>query len=74
VLAFNQLTPEPPAVAPRGNFLESHVHLQPYDGEINPMVPRIRLIGNVPIQQIQTTPGLPNSGMTTDSALVVGHG
>lgn len=73
-LAFDQIPPPPPAVAPRGNYIESHVHLQPYDGEINPMIPRIRLIGNVPIQQILTTPGFPNSGMTIDGALVVGHG
>jgi hypothetical protein len=73
-LAFNQDPPQPPATAPRGNYIESHVHLQPYDGgPIDPKTPQIRFIGNVPIQQIQTTPG-PISGMTLPGAEVAGNG
>jgi len=72
-LAFNQDPPPPPATAPRGNYIESHVHLQPYNGgPIDPKTPHIRLIGNVRIEQIYTTPSGPDTGMTLPKAEVVG--
>ena len=73
-LAFNQIPPQPPILPIRGNYIETHVHLQPYNLEINPTIPRIRLIGNVPLQEIQTTPNGPISGMTIEKAFIVGHG
>ena len=72
-LAFNKKPPPPPEVAPRGNFIETHVHLQPFSF-INTTAPFIRLIGNVPLQQIETGTGSPISGMTLPSAMVVGSG
>ena len=72
-LAFNQLPPEPPEVAPRDNFIETHVHLQPFSST-NTTTHNIRLIGNVPIEQIETGTGSPISGMTLPSAMVVGSG
>jgi hypothetical protein len=61
-LAYNEVPPTPPAVAPRGNFLEAHVHLQPYIKPNNPNQPDIRYIGNVDVQNIDTT--ATGTGMT----------
>lgn len=72
-LAFNQVPPEPPVVAPRGNYIEKHVHLKPHD-RIDLNIPGIHMIGNVPLQLIQTAPDIPNSGMTLPNAFVVGRG
>ena len=73
-LAFNEIPPQPPALPPRGNFIETHVHLQPFNEVIVPTIPQIRLIGNVPIQQIETTPGSLTSGMTFPNAMISGSG
>jgi hypothetical protein len=54
-LAFDHLPPTPPTVARRGNYLETHVHLQPYTGVFDPLLPHIRSIGNVPLQSIETS-------------------
>jgi hypothetical protein len=46
-LTFNRIPPQPPALPPRGSFIETHVHLQLFDEIIDPMIPLIRLIGNI---------------------------
>jgi hypothetical protein len=72
-LSYNSLPPTPPAHAPRGNFLQTHVHLQPYTGvPPNPNQPHIRTIGNVFVQQIETLPT--GTGMTISQAQVIGGG
>jgi hypothetical protein len=69
-LSYNSPPPTPPTLAPRGNFLQTHVHLQPFTGSINPNLPHIRAIGNVPIQKIETLPT--GTGMTVPQAQLIG--
>ncbi|KAI9769865.1 MAG: hypothetical protein M1839_003584 [Geoglossum umbratile] len=65
-LAFNSIPPVPPAVASRGNIIQTHVHLQPYKGVKNPKTPIIGRIGGINVDQIETSDA--GSGMTIPNA------
>ena len=69
-LAFNEPPPPPPAVAARGNFIETHVHIKPQTAVPLPTDPHIRTIGNVAVQQIDTSV----TGKTLGQAVVIGYG
>jgi len=68
-LSYNSLPPAPPTYARRGNWLQTHVYLQPYSGSHDPTTfPHIRAIGMIPIQAIETLPS--GTGMTAPDPLV----